>query len=125
MTSTLRSLIASAVLVGALSLGGLVQAAEKLPETAAEHEAAASEYQRKAKEHRAEAGMHKNMAQMYQARIKGPASTKPNPWLINMVKHCNEMSKKADALAKAEEQAAEVHAAQAKGAPSASAASTK
>jgi carboxylesterase type B len=88
----------------------------KVPETAAEHQQAADDYKAKAKSHRAEAAMHRSMAEMYQARIKGPASNRPNPWLINMVKHCKELATKLGETAVTEEAAAEVHAAQSKAA---------
>jgi hypothetical protein len=105
------------LLGGALALPGFVGTAvagEKIPQTAAEHEQAASEYLTKAKGHRAEADMHRNMAEMYQAQIKGPSNRKPNPWLINMVKHCKQIGVKNDALAAEEEKAAELLSKQAK-----------
>jgi hypothetical protein len=112
---TLRAI----VLGGALALTGFAGAAladDKIPQTAAEHQKAAEEYQTKAKGHRAEAEMHRSMAQMYETQVKGPSNRKPNPWLINMVKHCKQMAAKTDALAVEEEKAAEVLSRQAKAA---------
>jgi hypothetical protein len=105
------------LLGGALALGGFAGttwASDKVPQTAAEHEQAAAEYQTKAKGHRAEAEMHRKMAEMYQTQIKGPTNRKPNPWLINMVKHCKVIAQKTDALAAEEEKAAELLTKQAK-----------
>jgi hypothetical protein len=110
----LRNLIGATTLALALSIGGFALAAEGVPETPAEHQEAASELRTKAKGHRAEAEMHHKMAEMYGTRIKGPHSKKPNPWLVNMVKHCKAMADKANALAVEEEKAAAVHEKQAK-----------
>jgi hypothetical protein len=104
-------------LASALALGGFAGAAwagDKVPQTAAEHEQAATEYRTKATGHRAEAEMHRKMAEMYQTQIKGPSNRKPNPWLINMVKHCKLIAKKTDSLATDEEKAAELLSKQAK-----------
>lgn len=105
------------VLGSALALGGLTgvgNAAPEVPVTAAEHEAAADDYRAKAKSHRAEAAMHRSMAEMYQAQVKGPTNRKPNPWLINMVKHCKQLAITTDQLAGEEEKAAELLSKQAK-----------
>jgi hypothetical protein len=97
-------------------VAGPVLAADKIAETAAEHQQAAAEYQKKAEGHKAEAEMHKSMAAMYATKIKevkGGQSAKPNPWLQNMIKHCNQIAKKSEALAVDEEQAAKAHTEQA------------
>jgi hypothetical protein len=110
---TLQALL----LGGTLALAGFGRAAladDKLPQTAAEHEKAAEEYRAKAKGHRAEAEMHRNMAEMYQAQVKGLSSRKPNPWLINMVKHCKQIAARTDTLAAEEERAAETFSKQSK-----------
>jgi hypothetical protein len=104
----IKQLLAVTTLTLAISGAPRAFAEDRVPQTAAEHEAAANDYRTKAKGHRAEAGMHRNMAEMYQTQIKGPANRKPNPWLINMVKHCKNMAAKADALAEEEEKAAEL-----------------
>jgi hypothetical protein len=105
------------LLGGALALtgfSGTAQADDKIPMTAAEHEKAAEEYRTKAKGHKAEAQMHHEMAKMYGTQIKGPNNQKPNPWLINMVKHCKQIAAKTEALAAEEEKAAELLSKQAK-----------
>lgn len=105
------------LLGGALALTALApvaRAGDKIPQTAAEHEQAANDYRTKAKGHRAEADMHRSMADMYQTQIKGPSNRKPNPWLINMVKHCKLLATKTDALAAEEEKAADLLSKQAK-----------
>jgi hypothetical protein len=104
----IRQLLAITTLTLAISGAPQAFADQKVPQTAAEHQAAANDYRTKAKGHRAEAEMHRNMAEMYQTQIKGPTNRKPNPWLINMVKHCKNMADKADALAAEEEKAAEL-----------------
>ena len=114
MKMTRMMLVSGALLLGSLS--GVAAAGDKVPQTAAEHEAAANDYLTKAKGHRAEAGMHRHMAEMYQTQIKGPSNRKPNPWLINMVTHCKQIAEKTDALAKEEEKAAETLSKQAKAA---------
>jgi hypothetical protein len=43
--------------------------------------------------------MHRKMGEMYQTQIKGPNNRKPNPWLINMVKHRKQIAVKTDGLA--------------------------
>jgi hypothetical protein len=109
--------IRAILLGGALALTGLsgpAGASDTMPQTAAEHEKAAEDYRTKAKGHRAEAQMHHEMAKMYGTRIKGPTNRKPNPWLINMVKHCKEIAARTDALAAEEEKAAELLIDQAK-----------
>jgi hypothetical protein len=114
-TTTLKAIM----IAGALTLGlaGPARAADKVPQTAAEHEEAAKEFATKAKGHRAEAEMHRKMAEMYQTQIKGPSNRKPNPWLINMVKHCKQVATNLDAAAKQEEGAADTLAKQAKATP--------
>jgi hypothetical protein len=86
---------------------------DKVPETATEHQEAATKYKTKAKEHKAESEMHSRMAEMYGARIQGPHNRKPNPWLINMVKHCKQIAAKTKELSGLEEKAAEYHEKQA------------
>ena len=108
------------LLGGAMALAGfagLAHASDKIPQTAAEHEQAANDYQTKAKGHRAEAEMHRKMGEMYQTQINGPSNRKPNPWLINMVKHCKQIAVKTDALAGEEERTAELLLQQAKATP--------
>ena len=113
---TMRAiLIASALTLGAFAL--TARAGDKVPQTAAEHEEAAKEYANKAKGHRAEAEMHRKMAEMYQTQIKGPSNRKPNPWLINMVKHCKQLATSLDAVAAEEEKAADTLMKQAKATP--------
>jgi hypothetical protein len=110
--------VAAAAIIGiAVVMSGVAHAADKVPETPAEHQQAADAYKKKAEGHRAEAAMHRSMAEMYHTQIKPvekAKSSKPNPWLINMIKHCKGMAAKADELAAIEEKAAELHAAQAK-----------
>ena len=76
--------------------------------TAAEHQKAADDYLTKAKGHRPRLTCTRSMAKMYGTQVKGPSNQKPNPWLINMVKHCKQIAAKTDALAAEEEKAAEV-----------------
>jgi hypothetical protein len=87
-------------------LTGAAHAGDKVPQTAAEQQEVANDYRTKAKGHRAEAAMHRSMAEMYQSQIKGPNNRKPNPWLINMVKHCKQIAATTDQLAAEEEKAA-------------------
>jgi hypothetical protein len=108
-------MIASALAFGGFA--GSARASDKVPQTAAEHEEAAKEYANKAKGHRAEANMHRGMAEMYKTQIKGPSNRKPNPWLINMVKHCNLLATNLDTVATEEEKAAETLSKQAKATP--------
>jgi hypothetical protein len=111
--TTLQALL----LGGALALFGFTgtaRAEDKVPQSASDHEKAAEDYRTKAKGHRAEAEMHRKMAEMYQTQVKGPSNRKPNPWLINMVKHCKQLAAKTDTLAGEEEKAAETLSKQAK-----------
>jgi hypothetical protein len=114
-TTTLKAIM----IAGALTLGlaAPANAADKVPQTAAEHEEAAKEFANKAKGHRAEAEMHRKMAEMYQTQIKGPTNRKPNPWLINMVKHCKLVATNLDATAAEEDKAADTLTQQAKATP--------
>jgi hypothetical protein len=73
----IKQLLAVTTLTLAISGAPRAFAEEKVPQTAAEHEAAANDYRTKAKGHRAEAEMHRNMAEMHQTQIKGPANRKP------------------------------------------------
>ena len=111
----------AAFMVGiAVVMSGVAHAADKVPETPAEHQQAADAYKKKAEGHRAEAAMHRSMADMYRTQIK-PAekakTSRPNPWLTNMIKHCKGLAVKADELAAMEEKAAELHTEQAKASP--------
>jgi hypothetical protein len=110
---TLQTILLGSALALA-GFAGTASADDKIPQTAAEQQKAADDYLTKAKGHRAEANMHRSMAEMYQTQIKGPSNRKPNPWLINMVKHCKQIAAKTDALAAEEEKAAEVLSKQAK-----------
>lgn len=112
-TKTLKAMIVAGAVAFA-AFGGTAVAGDKVPQTAAEHQQAAEEYRTKAKGHRAEAQMHHEMAKMYGTQIKGPNNRKPNPWLINMVKHCKQIAAKTEALAVEEEKAADLLAKQAK-----------
>jgi hypothetical protein len=110
---TLQTILLGSALALA-GFAGTAKADDKIPQTAAEQQKAADDYLTKAKGHRAEANMHRSMAEMYQTQVKGPSNRKPNPWLINMVKHCKQIAAKTDTLAAEEEKAAEVLSKQAK-----------
>ena len=114
LTIKFKNLLATMSVASMLCGAPFAVADDKVPQTAAEHEAAADDFRNKAKGHRAEAEMHRKMAEMYQTQIKGPKNQKPNPWLINMVKHCKAVAGKADALAAAEEKTGEMLSKQAK-----------
>ena len=110
--------VLQAIVVGGVlaftGTAGVARAGDKIPQTMAEHEQAAEAYRTKAKGHRAEAQMHQEMAKMYGTQIEGPSNRKPNPWLINMVKHCKQLATRTDALAAEEEKAADLLSKQAR-----------
>ena len=114
--SNFLTCLGSALLLTVVSAASSL-AADKVPETPAEHQQTATDYGNKAKEHRAESQMHHRMAEMYGARIKGPTNQKPNPWLINMVSHCKKAAAKAADLAVEEEALAKAHAERVKNGP--------
>jgi hypothetical protein len=105
--------IVSAVLI---SLIGVARAEVKIPTTAEDHLALAKQYREKAATYKKEADEHREMA----AKAKSSALNahkehgQKDPYVAKMEKHCAAIAAKADALAKAEEKAADFHELRAK-----------
>jgi hypothetical protein len=105
--------IVAILLVLAFTLSSSVASADevKIPETAAEHEAAAKTYKEEAAQNRKVAADHRAMAEAYKKRIQYPVSKGgiKNPWLEKMEKHCALLAQDAEKLAADAEKAAQFH----------------
>lgn len=104
-TSVIVSIAAAILLFTAASVA---RAEMKIPATSDEYLALSKQYREKAETYRKEAQDHREMAE---AARKSPANAhqghgQKNPSVEGMIKHCNAIAAKADALAAESERAA-------------------
>lgn len=87
----------------------------KLPTTPEDHFALAKRYRAKAEEYRREAREHREMAAAYRRNaVVAKGTSRRNPVVVKMEKHCAAIAAKAEALAAENERAADYHELRAK-----------
>ena len=104
-------LLVVAALIGTLTSGGALFAAEvKIPETASDHLAMAQSYREKVKTYLQEVDTHQQMLEAYKKRVMvNPKAPMENPWLKKMRKHCQGYITDARRLAAEAQKFADYH----------------
>jgi hypothetical protein len=109
MTLHVRNLFAALALFFALGTAPARAEEAKVPVTAADHRAMAKTYAEKAAAWRAEASYHREMAAAYKKAHPDRKSGAPNPWTVEMEKHCMTIVKDVEKLAGDAEWASKFH----------------